>query len=246
MRRMMLRRGLTALLVLPIFPALITGCTPGTASSVGSSKEVASTESFAGHSSGEALPEQRYKLDPNLPHAFSNNKARKVKMDEIAPDFAMKTVDGKALKLSDFKGKTTLFMFVDTSCPCVLAYNKRVKELNDKFGEYGLRTVFVFSNGKTDTSQEVAQFVKAQKYTWPCVLDLDQKLMKQFNAACSTETFLFDGKGRLRYHGRVDDDTFEPKAVRERDLQSAIVAVVGGRAVPVRETRAFGCAIPTL
>lgn len=230
--------ALSALLL--SLPFLLPGCTPGGANGA--------RQEFTGHSSGEALPEKRYKLDPNLPHAFSKKQeaVRHIKMDEAAPDFMLKTLDGKTLKLHDFKGKAALFMFADTTCPCVLAYNKRMKELDEKFSPHGLRTLYVFSNGKTDTKEEVAQFVKAQNYQWPIVLDLDQKLLKQFNAACSTEVFLFDRQSRLRYHGRIDDDTFEPNTVRERDLQSAIVAVLDGRAVPKSETLAFGCAFPKL
>ncbi len=251
MRRKIWQR---AVFVLPLtLPLMLSGCTPGGANS--EAKVEVKTETSApvvGHQSGEALlgadGKPRYKLDPNLPHAYSKKEEtpRRIKINEPAPDFAMPTLDGKTLKLSDFKGKAALLMFADTTCPCVKAYNERMKAIDTKFREFGLRTVYVFSNGKTDTKTEVAQFVKAQNYSWPIVLDLNQKLLKQFDASCSTEVFLFDPKGRLRYHGRIDDDTFEPGAVRERDLQSAIVAVLDGRAVPNTETLAFGCAFPKL
>ena len=73
-----------------------------------------------------------------------------------------------------------------STCPCVLAYNERMKALDAKFGSHGLKTVFIFSNGKTDTPDKVAQFAKAQNYPWPCALDLDQKLLRLFDASCST------------------------------------------------------------
>lgn len=236
-----------------VLPLALPGCTPGGANSEAKVEVKSETVlPVVGHQSGEALlgadGKPRYKLDPNLPHAYSKKEAvvRRIKIDEPAPDFNMPLLDGKTLKLSDFKGKAALLMFADTTCPCVKAYNERMKALDAKFGKLGLRTVYVFSNGKTDTKAEVAQFVKAQDYKWPIVLDLDQKLLKQFDAACSTEVFLFDPKGRLRYHGRIDDDTFEPDAVRERDLQAAIVAVLDGRAVPTSEAQAFGCAFPKI
>jgi peroxiredoxin len=232
--------------ILPL-PFVLGGCGQGDANS----------ETVVGHQSGEALSAlpgsdtgKRYKLDPNLPHSFSKTRAetpvRRVKINEVAPDFSLTMLDGSKKKLSDFKGKATLFMFADTTCPCVLAYHDRMKALDEKFGERGLQTVYIFSNGKTDTKEKIAKFVKDKSYSWPIALDLDQKLLKQFDAACSTEVFLFDAKSRLRYHGRIDDDTFEPKAVRERDLQSAVVAVLDGRGVPVMETKAFGCAIVRL
>ncbi len=230
-----------------VLPLALSGCTSG-----GANVEVKNETAVVGHQSGEALlgpdGKPRYKLNPNLPHAYSKKEAvvRRIKINEPAPDFKMPTLDGQTLKLSDFRGKAALFMFADTTCPCVKAYADRMKALDAKFGEFGLKTIYIFSNGKTDTKDEIAQFVKAQDYKWPIVLDLNQTLLKQFDAACSTEVFLFDPKGRLRYHGRIDDDTFEPGAVRERDLQAAVVAVLDGRAVPDAETQAFGCAFPKL
>ena len=223
----------------------------------GCNKGGANTRLTAGHRDGEALAAlpgadsgQRYQLDPNLRHSFSKDATektvRRVKLGEAAPDFTLKTLGGKTLKLSQFKGDAALFVFADTVCPCVLAYNDRLKALDTKFRTRGLRTVFVFSNGKTDTPQKVATFARQQKYPWTVALDLDQQLFRAFDASCSTEAFLFDRQGRLRYHGRIDDDTFEPGAVRERDLQSAVVAVLDGRAVPRPETKAFGCAIPRI
>ena len=246
MRRKIWRWAAVSLLPIAL-PLGLQGCTQS-----GANSQVKTASSVVGHQSGEALlgadGKPRFKLDPNLPHAYSNKEEapRRLKMDEAAPDFVMPTLDGKTLKLSDFRGKAALFMFADTTCPCVKAYAERMKALDKKFSEFGLRTAYIFSNGKTDTKDNVAQFVKAQDYKWPIVLDLNQKLLRQFDAACSTEVFLFDPKGRLRYHGRIDDDTFEPGAVREHDLQAAIVAVLDGRAVPTSQTQAFGCAFPKL
>lgn len=240
-------RKLLCVALAPLVAIALSGC----------GNSGANSEMSVGHRSGEALSAlpgadagQKYKLNPALPHAFSKNvtekTVRRVKIDEVSPNFSFKTLDAKTLKLSNFGGKAALFVFADTTCPCVLAYNERLKALDAKFGERGLRTVFVFSNGKTDKPDTVAKFVKAQNYPWSAALDLDQKLMRLFDASCETEAFLFDPKGRLRYHGRIDDDTFQPGAVRERDLQSAVVAVLDGRAVPQAETKAFGCAIPLL
>lgn len=40
-----------------------------------------------------------------------------VKKGSIAPDFSLKTSEGKALKLSDYKGKAVLLHFWATWCP---------------------------------------------------------------------------------------------------------------------------------
>ena len=50
-------------------------------------------------------------------------------------------------------------------------------------------------------------------------------------------------RGKLVYHGAVDDNAHQEDAVQHRWLGDAVVAVAGGKAVPVGESKALGCSI---
>ncbi len=177
------------------------------------------------------------------PHSESKNVAKSnfAKIDAPLPNFTMTALDGKSYSSADFRNAPTLLMFADTSCPCVKAYDERVRDLQKQFS--GLRVFYIFSDA-SETPAQIKRFAQARGYTWPIIRDASQTLLKKFDAQCTTETFLIDSAGTLRYHGRIDDNIFLPANIKSRDLQNALLALQDGKAVPVKETRAFACTIP--
>jgi len=60
---------------------------------------------------------------------------------QMAPDFQLKTLDGKTAKLSDYKGKAVLLNFWATWCePCKKSFPK-LEELRGKYETKGLKIV---------------------------------------------------------------------------------------------------------
>ena len=177
------------------------------------------------------------------PHSESKNVAdgAAVKMDAPLPSLTLTALDGKTYSSAEFRGAPTLLVFADTSCPCVKAYDERVKDLQKQFSD--LRIFYVFSDAR-ETPAQIKRFAQARGYSWPLIRDADQTLLKKFDAQCTTETFLIDGAGTLRYHGRIDDNIFLPFKAKSHELQDALLALQDGKAVPVKETRAFACTIP--
>jgi hypothetical protein len=121
----------------------------------------------------------------------------------------------------------------------------RLLSLSKKYSAQGLRIAYVFSM-PGEKPIEIARYMHAQRLPFPAILDRDQKILKMLNGQCSSEVYLSDKKGILRYHGRVDDSTFDPKAVKSRDLENAIVALTKNRKVARAEVPAMGCAIPRI
>ncbi len=69
------------------------------------------------------------------PHADSE--------DKVAPDFALQSIDGKTVRLSDFRGKAVLLNFWATYCaPCRIEMPWFV-ELQDRYAAEGLQVVGV-------------------------------------------------------------------------------------------------------
>ena len=64
----------------------------------------------------------------------------------------------------------------------------------------------------------------------------------RFGARYTPESFVIDGAGKVRYHGRIDDAQ-NPARVTRNSLRLAIDAVLAGREVAQPETKAFGCTI---
>ena len=178
----------------------------------------------------------------NFAHKQSTPSAR---MNQKLPSFAVKTVYGKGFTNASFQGKIGVFVLADTQCPCVQAVEERLKTLSKRYGKNGVRVVYVFPK-PGERALDVARFMQNHKIPFPAVIDQNQRFFKMLDGKCSSEVYVTDKQGALRYHGRVDDSTFDPKAVKKRDLEAAIVQIARGQKVKNPEVPAMGCAIPRI
>lgn len=176
---------------------------------------------------------------------FSHATSAKASLNKPMPNFAIQTLDGKGLSKASFKNKIGLFVMADTACPCVQALEERLKGLSKKYNAQGLRVAYVFPMPEQRPLQ-IARFMQDHQIPFPAMLDRNQHFTKMVNGQALSEVYLMDKKGILRYHGRVDDSTFDPKSVKNRDLENAIVAVLKNKPVPKAFAPALGCAIPRI
>lgn len=181
------------------------------------------------------------------PHSYSKPVAQTkiVKLNAAVPDFSARDINGQTLRLADWKGKLGILFFADLSCPCVQAYNGRMKALQQKYSDQGLQIAYVFSDAN-DNIKGIQTLAQTEKYPWRNLQDADQKLLRLFNVQCTTEAFLIDREGVLRYHGRVDDSTFEPDKAKSSDLENALNALLSNQPIKIPETQAYACTIPRL
>ena len=102
--------------------------------------------------------------------------------------------------------------------------------------EYGQAVVELSIDAAIDSA-------RAAGMRFPYVVDATSGIARAFGATRTPEAFLFDGRGRLVYHGAIDDNAHEPNAVQHHYLRDALEAVVAGRAIAEGETRFLGCTI---
>ena len=178
----------------------------------------------------------------NFAHTASAPSAR---INRKLPAFAVKTIYNKGFTNASFVGKIGVFVLADTQCPCVQAVEMRLKNLSKRYSKNGVRIVYVFPK-PGERALDVARFMQNHQIPFPAVLDTNQSLIKMLDGKCSSEVYVTDKAGLLRYHGRVDDSTFDPKAVKKRDLEAAIVQIARNQKVTNPEVPAMGCAIPRL
>ena len=80
-------------------------------------------------------------------------------------------------------------------------------------------------------------------FKFPYAVDATSDLARAFGATRTPEAFLFDAAGKLVYHGTVDDNAQDEKAVKQAWLRDAVTAVSAGKVVATAETKALGCGI---
>lgn len=83
-----------------------------------------------------------------------------------APDFTLKTIDGKTLKLSDLRGKAVLLNFWATWCaPCKIE-TPWIVDLQNQYGAQGLQVVGVSMDDEGDTD-DVKKFANELHMNYP-------------------------------------------------------------------------------
>jgi len=86
----------------------------------------------------------------------------------VAPDFTLESLDGKNMRLSDFRGKAVLLNFWATWCgPCKIEMPWFV-ELQNQYGTQGLQIVGVAMDDSA--KEDIAKFVKDMGVNYPVLL----------------------------------------------------------------------------
>jgi peroxiredoxin len=163
-------------------------------------------------------------------------------------DVKMKNVDGRELSIADAAGeKGTLVIFTCNACPWVKAWEERIAKIGNACEKKGVGVIAINSNDPTKNAEDgfdvMQQRAKARKMSFAYVVDGTSEVALAFGAQKTPEAFLFDGDGKLVYHGTIDDNAKQPSKVKSRYLEAALKAVVNGKAVPLAETKALGCGI---
>jgi protein-disulfide isomerase len=135
----------------------------------------------------------------------------------------------------------TVVIFISTKCPISNSYNDRMNSVYKEYSEKGVQFAFVNANANEPLS-EIEEHARANQFAFKVYKDVNNLLADQFGATVTPEVYVFDRSGVLQYHGQVDDATNEVR-VRVRGLRNALDAVLAGKTVDTRETKAFGCTI---
>lgn len=161
--------------------------------------------------------------------------------DTLVP-FSLKNYDGKEVNLATLQGrKAVVLAFVATRCPVSNAYNARMAAISTEYAAKGVAFIGLNAN-KEEGPAEVAEHAKAHGLAFPILKDEGNVKADAFGAQVTPEVYVYDPSWTLRYHGRIDDD-MRGERVTSSDLRNTLDALLAGKDVPVKETKAFGCSI---
>ena len=154
--------------------------------------------------------------------------------------FTVLNMKGHTVDYRSLKGKVTVVMFFSTRCPLSNAFNFR---RNTLYREYKGRVQFIVvdSNGNEPLA-EVRQYAKDVGFAFPVYVDEKNAVSDRFGVLATTDNFLVDASGVMRYHGYIEDAP-NPARTTKQGLKLAIDEVLAGKAVTLPETTARGCAI---
>ncbi len=130
------------------------------------------------------------------------------KEGDKAPNFSLKSVKGKTVKLSDYKGKIVIVDFWATWCP---PCRKGIPDLVSIQKKFKKDVVIIgISLDAEKTIKDVPAFVKNYKINYP-ILYGDEKVVVDYGGIQSIPTaFVIDRKGNIvdSHIGLADKDTY--------------------------------------
>jgi thioredoxin-related protein len=168
-----------------------------------------------------------------------------------SPDVKMLDVSGKEVSLKDIKtDKGLLVMFSCNTCPYVIKNQSRAYEVCKYASGSGVGVAVLNSNeaqrGSADSFEDMQDYAKQQGYGWNYLVDKNSALADAFGANRTPECFLFDGEGKLVYHGAIDDNPTDASAVSRKHLMTALDEMMAGKEVSVKQSKSVGCGIKRL
>lgn len=131
----------------------------------------------------------------------------KMLVDEAAPAFEVKDVNGKTVSLADFKGKTIVLDFWATWCgPCKKSFPAMQMAVNKYSKDPNVEFLFIHTWERTATPQQDAQdYLAENKFTFDLYMDTKDPATKKNNAVSMfgvrgiPAKFVIDGRGNIRF-----------------------------------------------
>ena len=176
-----------------------------------------------------------------------------VSVGKPAPDFALTDTNGKAHKLSDYKGKFVVLEWFNHTCPFVGKHydSGNMQRLQKAYTAKGVVWLSICSSAKGKPgnmlpAQHNAIFKQKGAAPTAILIDEDGKVGRLFGAKTTPAMYVINSKGVLVYAGAIDDKPgFEIEEVREADnyVKDALDQSMAGKNVTVSRTNSYGCSI---
>lgn len=122
--------------------------------------------------------------------------AETVQQDTPAPDFALRSLGGENLRLSEYRGSVVLLGFWARWCGDCRQAMQALNEVHVKYQKAGLVTLGIDVD---DTEEQAAAMVRSLRIDFPVLLDASKAASSQFNLKSMPLLVLIDREGQIRF-----------------------------------------------
>jgi len=162
----------------------------------------------------------------------------------VGLDLAGKTVDPLAMAA----GKPLVLIFVRTDCPISNRYAPTIQALVQKYS--GTAVFMLVYPDKSETRQNIGKHLHEYGYKTTALRDSQHALVKMGKVEVTPEAAVFNAKGELIYHGRVDNWYKEFGRARSapttHELEDAIQSALNSQHPAPASVSGIGCYISDL
>jgi peroxiredoxin len=165
-----------------------------------------------------------------------------------APEFSLKSTEGKQVTLSDFKEwKYLVVYFTCNHCPYVLGSDEATRRTADHFAKKGVGFVAINSNSantyREDDFEHMVKRMEQYRFPWKYLYDESQDIARKFGALRTPHFFVFDENRNLVYTGRALNNPKEGASSTVNDLDRVLNELTEGKEISIKLTNPIGCNI---
>ncbi|HSP20749.1 MAG TPA: TlpA disulfide reductase family protein [Planococcus sp. (in: firmicutes)] len=131
---------------------------------------------------------------------------------EMAPDFELETLDGKTVKLSDYKGKKVILNFWATWCPPCRAEMPHMQAYyEDQAASDNVEILAVNLTKEDHGLEKIKTFKEEYGLSFPIPMDENGEIGSLYQAVTIPTSYILDTQGRVqtKFVGPMDEATIE-------------------------------------
>lgn len=173
-----------------------------------------------------------------------------VESGKPAPDFTVTDLTGKALRLSDYRGKVVVLEWLNPGCPYVLRHYRsgNLPETQTMAAADGVIWLQVNSSamGDLDAAKSAEWQKKQGVIATAYIRDESGKLGRLYGAETTPHLYVISKDGTLVYQGAIDDQPNASLAMTtsaHNYVKAALAALKAGQPVAKATTQAYGCGV---
>jgi peroxiredoxin len=175
-----------------------------------------------------------------------------VEVGKPAPDFTGTDINGKTVKLSDYKGKIVVLESYNSDCPfCNNQYQTgSMQEQQKALAAKGVVWIIVNSVAPSNPSHRTPDQARAEwtqrKINAAAWLDDGSGTIGHlYDMRTTPHMFVVDKDGTLAYAGAIDNqpDPFHDPRAANNYVNDAVNELIAGKTVTVTQTKPYGCAV---
>jgi len=173
-------------------------------------------------------------------------KVEEAKDVKKAPEFTIKSFDGKGMSLSEYKGKIVVLEWFNFECPFVKYHYDTVSTMVELADKYKDKNVVWFAINSTShaTPEANREFAQKHKLPYPMLDDRDGKVGRAYGAKTTPHMFVIDAEGNIAYQGAIDNSPMgRIKEGAINYVDNALAELVDGKTVSVAESKPYGCSV---